>query len=252
MIWKYLSILFIIGLVGIVSATGIAFNHTVSSSSITWTWTGNDLGISNLSIDGMEVCGIPPDLTSFFLQGLDPNSTHTIDIKYEGDDYIDSATTTIGSGGSYSSSFSNGENVRVNQSSIQDPSAGKAEPWILWVISGCAGLILIVVALLKPKTYHMDYEINIIISVIAWPFLWYWTWGGLTSIDYITGTGMAGVNGESVMITQHIYYTFPVLGWIGVGASAAAVFITILLIGQFKLFKEIEDEQTQRQRSENQ
>ncbi|MCK9591377.1 MAG: hypothetical protein M0Q91_05140 [Methanoregula sp.] len=146
----------------------------------------------------------------------------------------------------YTNIFPANEPVRVNQSSIQDPTGGNAEPWLLWLLSGCTGLFLVALALIKPKLYRMDYEINIIISVLAWPFFLYWTWGGLTSIDYIVGLSMAGVNGTSVMITQHILYSFPILGWIGVGASVASFLVTILLIGQFKLFNEKEDEQKQR------
>ncbi|MCK9591459.1 MAG: hypothetical protein M0Q91_05550 [Methanoregula sp.] len=147
--------------------------------------------------------------------------------------------------GNYTSTFPENEIVRINQSFIQDPTGGRSEPWILWVLSGCTGLSLVGLALMKPKLYRMDYEINIIISVLAWPFLMYWTWGGLTSVDYIVGLSMAGVNGTSVMITQHILYSFPILGWIGVGASVASFLVTILLIGQFKLFKEREEEQKQ-------
>lgn len=154
--------------------------------------------------------------------------------------------TVHASDSNYTSGFNANDTVIVNQSSIQDPTGGRAEPWVLWILSGCTGLFLIGVALMKPRLYHMDYEINIIISVLAWPFFWYWTWGGLTTIDYIVGVSMIGVNGEGVMITQHIYYTFPILGWIGVGASVAAILVTVLLLGQFNLFKEREADQNQR------
>ena len=245
-----LGIIIVLSLCFIPLSVSAAINitHTTSQSTIAWTWTGNDVGISNITVDTMEICGFSPSSTSFFLSDLDPVSTHTIIIKYVGEDYSDTATTenATWSAGGYSNSFSSGEAVRINQSSSQDPSGGKAEPWILWVLSGCIGLILVAVALLKPRAYHMDYEINIILSVMAWPFLWYWTWGGLTSVDYIAGTGMAAVNGASVMITQHIYYSYPILGWIGIAADLGAVFVTILLIGQFKLFKEIDEEQNGR------
>lgn len=89
----------------------------------------------------------------------------------------------------------------------------------------------------------MDYEINIILSVMAWPFMFYWTWGGLTSIDRIIGVAMTSAGSGSVMITQHILYSYPILGYIGVLGDVAAIFVTILLIGQFKLFKENEENQ---------
>lgn len=151
----------------------------------------------------------------------------------------------------YFNLFLGNETIRINQSAIHDPTGGRSIPWILWILSGYIGLTFLLVALVKPRLYNNDYEINIILSVIAWPFLWYWTWGGLTSIDYIVGLSMANVNNTSVMITQHILYSFPILGWIGIGGSVAAFLITILLIAQFNLFKERDEEQKQNQRSEN-
>jgi hypothetical protein len=150
------------------------------------------------------------------------------------------------SAANYTSTFPSTDTVIINQSTVQDPTPNST-PWTLWLISGCVGLILIVIALIKPRLYHMDYEINIILSVMAWPFFWYWTWGALTSIDRVIGMGMSSTGGTSTMITQHILYSFPVLGWIGMMADVAAVFVTVLLIGQFKLFKENEENQ----RSEN-
>lgn len=248
------NLIFVLGVILLISSvSALDIVNSTTSSTITWNWTGNDLVISNLSIDGMEVCGISPSLTNFFLSGLGSGTTHTIEIIYQGDTFSNTATTlgTPSLPGGYSNSFTGSEIVRINQSSTQDPTGGKGTPWILWILSGYFALAFILIALLKPRAYHMDYEINIILSVIAWPFLWYWTWGALTSIDYIVGVSMADVSGASVMITQHIYYSFPILGWIGVGACIAAVFITILLISQFRLFKENDEQQKQKQRSEN-
>ena len=152
-----------------------------------------------------------------------------------------SVCTVAAQNANYTSTFTDSEIVRVNQSYIHDPTEAKSAPWDLWVMSGCIGLILVVIALMKPRLYRMDYEINIIISVIAWPFLWYWTWGSLTSIDRIIGVAMAGGNETFVMITQHILYSFPILGYIGVAGDVFGIFVTILLIGQFKLFKENEE-----------
>jgi hypothetical protein len=144
------------------------------------------------------------------------------------------------SAANYTNTFSSTDVVRINQSLIQDPTGGSTTPWDLWVKSGFIGLAMVVLALIKPKLYKMDYEIGIILSVMAWPFLWYFTWGCLTSIDRIVGVGMTNADGSTAMITQHILYTFPTLGWIGVAGDVAAIFITIVLIGQFDLFKENE------------
>lgn len=143
----------------------------------------------------------------------------------------------------YSNTFSDTDVVRINQSLAQDPTSDRASPWDLWVPSGFLGIGLVILALIKPKLYRMDYEVNIILSVLAWPFLWYFTWGALTSIDKVIGVGAASSagTGAAVFITQHILYTFPTLGWIGVAGDLAAVFITVILVAQFNLFKESEE-----------
>ena len=140
----------------------------------------------------------------------------------------------------YTSTFNSTDVVRVNQSTIQD--SGASVPWDLWELSGLLGLAFVTLALIKPRLYRMDYEINIILSVIAWPFLWYFTWGALTSIDRIVGVGMTSAGGTAMMITQHILYAFPILGGIGIGGDVAAIFVTVLLVGQFTLFKENEEQ----------
>lgn len=152
----------------------------------------------------------------------------------------------------YTNTFLSTDVVRINQSLVQDPTGGNAVPWDLWELAGILGLAFVTLALIKPRLYRMDYEINIILSVIAWPFLWYFTWGALTSIDRIVGVGMTGVEWTAMMITQHILYTFPALGWIGVGGDVAAVFVTVLLIGQFNLFKENEEQARMQNQNQNQ
>lgn len=149
----------------------------------------------------------------------------------------------------YSKAFAADTTVVVNQSFVQDPTAGASMPWLLYVISGVAGLSLIVLSLVRSKTQRMDYEINIVISVLAWPFIWYWTWGGLTSVDYVVGNGItSSCSDTTIMITQHIIYTFWVLGWIGVAGCIFAAFVTALLVSQYNLFRDNEAEaEAQRQ-----
>lgn len=156
-----------------------------------------------------------------------------------------SVGTVAAANANYTSTISDSEIVRVNQSIIHDPVGNKAVPIDLWVYSGFIGLILIVLSLIKPRVYKMDYEVSIILSVLAWPFIMYWTWGGINSIDRITGVSMAAGNGTFVMITQHILYEFPALGYVGVAGIGFAIFVTILLISQFDLFKENEKKQNQ-------
>lgn len=153
---------------------------------------------------------------------------------------------------SYDKVFPSTDTVVVNQSFVQDPTGGASVPWLLWVIAGITGLLLIVISLVRSKTQRMDYEINIVISVLAWPFVWYWTWGGMTSVDYVVGNGItSSCSDVTIMITQHIIYSFWVLGWIGVAGSVFAAFVTTLLVSQYNLFRDNEAEAIQRQRSMN-
>jgi len=153
----------------------------------------------------------------------------------------------IASAASYTNTFDPTDVVVVNQSFVQDPTSGGSTPWILWIGAGIAGLSLIVLSLAQ----RMNYEGNIVLSVLAWPFVWYWTWGGMTSVDYIVGVGVIATSSNStVMITQHILYSFWVLGWIGVAGSIFAVFVTTLLVAQYNLFRDNETEaEAQRQKS---
>ena len=137
----------------------------------------------------------------------------------------------------YTETFAVTDVVRDNQSIVQDPTGGNSIPWDLWIYAGFITLILTVIGLLKPRLYQMDYELTIILSVIAWPFSWYFTWGCLTSIDKIVGVAMASTGGSTMMITQHILYTFPILGWLGVSSDVGLILITILYIAQYNLFK---------------
>jgi hypothetical protein len=142
----------------------------------------------------------------------------------------------------YTINLSTSDIARVNQSMVQDPTNGSSIPWDLWVPSGLIGLGLVILALCKPRIQKMDYETDIILSVLAWPFCWYFTWGCLTSVDRIAGVAITSTNGVTVMITQHILYTFGILGAICVCGCIVAGFITAILVSQFNLFKEREEQ----------
>lgn len=64
---------------------------SVTSSSILWTWPAATL--TNLSIDGMYVCGFNPTSNQFILSGLDPNEPHTITVITAGDTGSNTTTT---------------------------------------------------------------------------------------------------------------------------------------------------------------
>ena len=141
----------------------------------------------------------------------------------------------------YNQTFNDDNTIFVNQSFVQDPTDGHALPFPLWVLSGCIALGLVVLAL-RSKTQKSDYESNILISVLAWPFVWYFTWGGLTSVDLIVGITATTVNGTaSAFVTQHILYSWWVLGFIGALGSIFAAFVTALLVSQYNLFKDNEE-----------
>lgn len=148
----------------------------------------------------------------------------------------------------YSNTFAPTDSVVVNQSLAQDPTRGNSIPWTLWIISGIAGLVLTVFSLTRTKTQVMDYEVNIIISGMAWPFFAYFMWGGMTSIDYVAGMGVAANSNMIAAVTQHVLYTPWVLGIVGIMGFFASVFVTTLLIAQYRLFKDKEAENMARQR----
>jgi hypothetical protein len=150
------------------------------------------------------------------------------------------------SSAAFTLTFDVDDEVHANQSIAQDPTHGSSTPWELYVLSGLIGLVLIVLSLCRSKSQRMDYEINIILSVLAWPFVWYWTWAGLTSVDRIVGfagasmSDVASSSNEAAYVTQHILYSFWVLGWIGVAGGIFAVFVTALLVSQYNLFRDNE------------
>jgi hypothetical protein len=162
----------------------------------------------------------------------------------------------IASAGEYVVVFDDDDNVHVNQTFIHDPTKGNSVPWDIYIMSGCIGLILLVISLVRQKTQRMDYEINIILSVMSWPFLWYWSWGGITSVDYIVGFAGASMSdsaaaaNEVAFVTQHIIYNFWLLGLIGVVGSVFAIFVTALLASQYNLFRENEDRAVAEQRKQ--
>jgi hypothetical protein len=66
---------------------------SVTSSSIMWEWAGG-LTLTNMSIDGLFVCGYNPVSTSFVLSDLKPNEPHTITILTAGDSGSNTTYTT--------------------------------------------------------------------------------------------------------------------------------------------------------------
>ena len=143
----------------------------------------------------------------------------------------------------YTNIFPASDTVIVNQSLVHDPTSGAAVPWALWILSGIFGILFSTFALTRSKTQKMDYEVNIILSLIAWPFFGYFAWGGMTTVDYIAGAGVTSTGTNTIaMITQHILYTQWALGLIGIMGFIAAVCITTLLASQYRLFNENEAE----------
>lgn len=138
----------------------------------------------------------------------------------------------------YTETFPSTNQAIINQSIVQDPTNGNSIPWDIWLASGLIGFGLVILALCKPRIEKNDYETDIVLSVLAWPFCWFFTWGCLTSVDKIVGVGITSVNGVAVMVTQHVLYSFWLEGWICVGGDIIAAFVTALLVSQFNLFKE--------------
>lgn len=184
----------------------VVISNTSSQSTITWSWTGTPTGISNLTIDSMEVCGVDPTMTSFVLTGLDALSTHEIIITYLGADTSQLTMTT---------------NATYAVSPITlDP--GTSTDWYLWIISGVLGLILFLISL-RPSHSSDDITINAIISVIAWLPIGFCAYASF-NVSRITGTGYQ---------TLYSYGTIGILMYIFLAVS---ILNTVRLIALHRVF----------------
>ena len=145
--------------------------------------------------------------------------------------------SSVSAAGNVTNNFTSTDVARITHSYQLDP--GTSAPWEMFILSGLLGLVLLVYTLVRPKAGKLDYEIDIIISVLSWPCIGYFAWSALrTGVDRVVGTAATSTDGISIVVTQHILYLFPLEGWIAVAGEVLAIFVTILLIGQYKMFKE--------------
>jgi hypothetical protein len=185
----------------------VVINNTSSQSTITWIWTGTPAGISNLTIDSMEVCGIDPAMTSFVLTGLDPVSTHEIIIKYIGNDTSQFTTTT---------------NATYTVMPVTlDP--GTSTDWYIWILSGILGLILFLISL-RPNHSGDEILINSIISVIAWLPIGFCAYSSFNVSRITTDTGFQTL------------YSYGTIGILMYAFLAVAILNTIRLIALHRVF----------------
>jgi hypothetical protein len=185
----------------------VVISNTSSQSTITWSWTGTPSGISNLTIDSMEVCGIDPGMTSFVLTGLDALSTHEIIIKYLGNDTSQLTTTT---------------NATYSVMPVTlDP--GTSTDWNIWILSGVLGLILFLISLRGNRSGD-DIIVNAIISVIAWLPIGFCAYSSFNVSRITTETGFK---------TLYSYGTIGILMYIFL---AVAILNTVRLIALHRVF----------------
>jgi hypothetical protein len=205
-----LTILFlVILLIGIavpVSAD-VVINNTTSQSTITWTWTGTPSGISNITIDSMDVCGVDANWTSFVLTGLDAVSTHEIIITYLGATTSQLTTTT---------------NATYSVMPVTlDP--GTSTDWYLWILAGVIGLILFLISL-RPNHSGDEILINSIISVLAWLPIGFCAYSSFNVSRITTETGFK---------TLYSYGTIGILMYVFL---AVAILNTVRLIALHRVF----------------
>jgi hypothetical protein len=199
-------VILLLGIAVPVSAD-VVINNTSSQSTITWIWTGTPAGISNLTIDSMEVCGIDPTMTSFVLTGLDPVSTHEIIIKYIGNDTSQFTTTT---------------NATYTVMPVTlDP--GTSTDWYIWILSGILGLILFLISL-RPNHSGDEILINSIISVIAWLPIGFCAYSSFNVSRITTDTGFQTL------------YSYGTIGILMYAFLAVAILNTIRLIALHRVF----------------
>lgn len=92
---KLFLLLILMGMIfGSIAAAAIPV--TVDSKGTTfiqWSWTTGD-PLTNISIDGYEVCSFDHNAANFILSGLNPNETHSIAV-YTASDSGSNTTTTL-------------------------------------------------------------------------------------------------------------------------------------------------------------
>jgi len=185
----------------------VDISNTSSQSTITWSWTGTPSGISNLTIDSMEVCGIDPNMTSFVLTGLDAVSTHEIIITYLGATTSQLTTTT---------------NATYSVLPVTlDP--GTSTDWYLWILAGVIGLILFLISL-RPNHSGDEILINTIISVIAWLPIGFCAYSSFNVSRITTETG------------YQTLYSYGTIGILMYAFLAVAILNTIRLIALHRVF----------------
>lgn len=86
-----LTVLTIIALIPMAGATITITPNGIGTDYIEWGWS--PATVTNISIDGLFVCGFDPAASAFTLSSLDPNSTHTIIVYTAGDSGSNTTTT---------------------------------------------------------------------------------------------------------------------------------------------------------------
>jgi hypothetical protein len=65
----------------------------IGSTNIKWSWDAA-AGVTNISVDGYQVCYFDSNSHMFILSGLNPNETHTINVYSATDNGTNTTTTT--------------------------------------------------------------------------------------------------------------------------------------------------------------
>jgi hypothetical protein len=84
-----LTILMLMALTPLTSASILINATQIGPTSITWQWDAGS-GVNNASVDGLKICGFDPQSSTFILSDLNPGENHTMSVY----SFTDSGTSS--------------------------------------------------------------------------------------------------------------------------------------------------------------
>lgn len=140
----------------------------------------------------------------------------------------------------YDASFTpllNDSVVHINETYVHDSSPGT--PWVLWVSSGIAAVLLFIYSL-KSRASSSETEIDALVSVLSWFPAGFFTYASL-NVDKLEGAGLVAIaSGTSTVYTylaNHVIYHFTVIAVLGGAFTLLCIFNTFRIISLHRTLK---------------
>ena len=155
--------------------------------------------------------------------------------------------TTV-SATNWTTSFNSEDQAIYNQSSTMDN--GTYTPWEFYWAAGILSLVMLFFSL-RPSEKTIELEVEAIISIVSLIPISFCAWASFNGVDRIIGYGVTSQSGIYAMMTQHITYTFPIIGVIMAVFFVATIGNFLRILAQHKMFK-IKEEQEELRRGKDQ